>query len=175
MLFLPCLIENAFILYSGYYHGCRVPSWLFLFQRFEDVIPLTSGFCSFWQSFPVTDFQQFDYDVLFGLVLSLCMCFILPGLFRFLELWVYSFHQFWEICHHFKKESLPGSFSVFFQDSNYKCVRLSGIVANVSEAVRFFVFFSQCVSFWIVCVTHVFKFHLILSFSLLWSAVNYLP
>lgn len=104
-----------------------------------------------------------------------CVCVLFYLVCLFLELWVYSFHQIWENFHHFKKESLPGSFSVFFQDSNYKCVRLSGIVADVSEAARFFVFFSLCVSFWIVCVAHVFKFHLILSFSLFWSAVNYLP
>ena len=114
MLFPPCLLEHVSILYSGYYHVYRIPSWLFLSQPFEDVTRLTSGFCSCWRSPPVTGFQQFDCDVLFGLVLSWCVCFILPGLFRFLEPWVCSFHQIWENFQHFKIESLPGSFCVFY-------------------------------------------------------------
>ena len=172
MLFPPCLLEHVSILYSGYYHVYRIPSWLFLSQPFEDVTRLTSGFCSCWRSPPVTGFQQFDCDVLFGLVLSWCVCFILPGLFRFLEPWVCSFHQIWENFQHFKKESLPGSFSVFYQDSSSKCARLSGIVAHVSEAVLDFL--SVCFLWDRLCCSCL-KVSPVLSFSLLWSAVNHLP
>ena len=83
-----------------------------------------------------------------------------------------SFHQILENFQHFKKESLPGSFSVFYQDSSSKCARLSGIVAHVSEAVLDFL--SVCFLWDRLCCSCL-KVSPVLSFSLLWSAVNHLP